>query len=114
MDPKAVAQAVDALTQRKYPLVEDIEGRVYFDVKGASARQVALLSLWHKHPGRMTEADIVAAIMRHGFTAHNARQAILRIAAQVDRNDHGALRLRQPGMVEAEALLARARLKADK
>src|SRR5213594_517743 len=62
LDLAAVRELVDGLTQRQYQLIEDVDGRVYFHVRGASARDVALLSLWHKHPGRMTEAELIAAL----------------------------------------------------
>src|SRR2546427_6333082 len=66
LDPARVRELVDGLTQRRYPLIEDVDGHVYFHVPRASARDVALLSLWHKHPGRITQDGLVAAVMRHG------------------------------------------------
>jgi len=99
---------VDGLTQRQYPLVEDVDGRVYFHVRGASARDVALLSLWHKHPGRMMEDELIAAVMRHKFKKPNATMAVLRLGHLVDRDEHGKLRLLQPGMRLADQLIASA------
>lgn len=67
VDLAGVQQLVEGLTQRQYPLIEDVDGRVYFHVRDASARDVALLSLWHKHPGRTTETELTAAVIRHHF-----------------------------------------------
>jgi len=108
LDPAAVRELVDGLTQRQYPLVEDVDGRVYFHVRGASARDVALLSLWHKHPGRMMEDELIAAVMRHKFKKPNATMAVLRLGHLVDRDEHGKLRLLQPGMRLADQLIASA------
>jgi hypothetical protein len=110
LDLVAVRELVDGLTQRQYPLIEDVDGRVYFHVRGASARDVALLSLWHKHPGRMTEDQLIAAVMRHRFKKPNATMAVSRLGHLVDRDEHGKLRLLQPGMRLAEELIASAEL----
>lgn len=111
LDTARVQELVDRLTQRKYPLIEDVDGRVYFHVPGASARGVALLSLWHKHPGRMTEGELVAAVMRHHFTEKNAKVAAGRLGHLVDRDEQGRLRLLQPGVREAEELLRSAEVR---
>jgi len=105
-DPDQVRDLVDGLTQRRYPLVEEVDGRVYFHVPGASARDVALLSLWHKHPGRMTREELVAALRRHGFGNANAQMAVTRIARLVDQDGQGRLKLLQPGILKAERLIA--------
>ena len=106
LDAARVRELVDGLTQRRYPLVEDVEGRVYFHVPRASARDVALLSLWHKHPGRMSADELVAAVTRHDFKKGNAAKAVNRLGRLVDRDAHGGLRLLQPGMRLAEELIA--------
>ncbi len=106
LDPARVRELVDGLTQRQYPLIEDVDRRVYFHVPGASARDVALLSLWRKHPGRMTEDELIAAVMRHQFKKKNAMMAVRRLGHLVDRDERGRLRLLQPGMRQAEQLVA--------
>jgi len=111
LDPARVRELVDGLTQRRYPLIEDVDGRVYFHVSKASARDVALLSLWHKHPGRMTEDELVAAVMRHHFKKGNAKMAVGRLGRLVDRDEQGRLRLLQPGLEEAENLLRSAEVR---
>lgn len=108
MDPVAVQELVDGLTQRQYPIVEDVDGRVYFHLAGASARDVALLSLWHKYPGRMGEDELIAAVIRHRFKRTNATMAVSRLGDLVDCDEHKRLRLLQPGMRLAEQLIASA------
>lgn len=111
VDVARVQQLVEGLTQRQYPLIEDVDGRVYFHVRDASARDVALLSLWHKHPGRTTETELAAAVMRHHFKKANARTAVQRLGRLVDRDEQGRLRLLQPGMREAEELIRSAEIR---
>lgn len=112
LDPAAVGELVDGVTQRQYPLIEDVDGRVYFHVRGASARNVALLSLWHKHPERMTADEVIAVVVRHQFKKPNATMAVLRLGHLVDRDGRGRLRLLQPGMRLAEQLVASAQVRA--
>jgi len=109
IDQDAVRELVDRITQRKYPIVEEVDGRVYFHVPGASARDVALLSLWHRHPGRISREDLKASLVRHRFSANNAALAITRIGRLVDDDGQDRLRLLQPGLLEAEALISSAR-----
>jgi len=104
-DPASVATVLSGLSQRRYPQVEEVDGRVYFHLKKISARKVALLSLWHRHPRRIPKADLIAAIERHHFSADNARLAVKRLAKVVDEDHTGAFRLLQPGLAEAESLI---------
>ncbi len=106
LDPSAVREAVDSLTERKYPLVEEVDGRVYFHLRGISAREVALLNLWYRRPGRLSKAELIEAVKRQHFSAANAAMAVSRLGRLVDENENG-LRLLQPGVREAETLLAR-------
>ncbi len=108
IDQDRVRELVDSLTQRKYPVVEEVEGRVYFHVRGASGRDIALLSLWHVHPGRMSKQNLLDALRRHRFSDGNARMAVTRLGGLVDEDQNGRLRLLQPGLRIAEQLIASA------
>ena len=108
LDQDRVRQLVDSVTQRKYPVVEEIDGRVYFHVRGASGRDIALLSLWHVHPGRMGKPDLLDALRRHRFSDGNARMAVSRLGGLVDEDQNGRLRLLQPGLELAEQAIASA------
>jgi len=106
-DPSLVATMLSGLSQRRYPQIEVVDGRVYFHLPKLSARKVALLSLWYRHPRRMSRAQLIAAIMRHHFSAKNATMALARLERVVDEDGTGNLRLLQPGLQEAETLLGR-------
>lgn len=105
VDPAEAARLVDGLTQRKYPLIEEVDGRVYFHLKGASARDIALLTLWHRHPKRVTREQLIATIVRHRFTLSNAKMALSRILDSVDQDADGNLLLLQTGIGRAEGLI---------
>jgi len=106
IDTAQAQEFVESLSARRYPLVEEIDGRVYFHhPKKKSARDVALLALAYRHPKRVAEKDLVATIKRHGFKANNATTAVGRIRNVVDADGNGNLRLLTSGLEEAESLM---------
>lgn len=68
--PEQVSEQIVALTRRRYPFFEDIDGRLYSDI-GRSARNVGLLLLFYSGK-RMTSEDLAKSIARHTFTRKNA------------------------------------------
>ncbi len=110
-NPALVSTLLSGLSQRRYPQIEVVDGRVYFHLPGLSAREVALLVLWHSHPGRISRDDLLASIKRHHFSLENARKGIQRIDRVVDEDDRGGLRLLQPGLAEAEKLIGGRQIK---
>jgi hypothetical protein len=98
---------VDAVMKRKYPFIEEIDGRVYVDIAD-SAREAALLILWHVYPKRLSEDSLLDQLLRHGYKKANAAQSISRIRRVVD-DDNGNLRLRALGTREAEEIIERAK-----
>jgi hypothetical protein len=106
IDLNAVAEMVASLNQRKFPFMEEIDGRLYFSLKGLSARDVVLLTLWRIHPGRMSKKALVSAAKRHGNSEANAGVAMSRLTKIVDDDGKGNLRLLVRGLQEAEALLS--------
>lgn len=106
----AVAKAVvDGVIKRKYPFMEEIDGRVYVDIAN-SAREAALLILWHIYPKRMSGETLVDLVVRHGYKRSNAEMGVKRIRKVVD-DDNRNLRLRNLGVQEAEELIAEAEKK---
>jgi len=105
LEPAEAEQMVTALTERRSPVVERVDGRVYFHIRGKSARQVAVLTLWQQHPKRMGKEDIIAAVIRNRFTRKDALTALGRIGGVVDDDGAGNLRLLEPGLREAETLV---------
>jgi hypothetical protein len=112
LKPDEVKALVDSLIEKKYPMMEEVDGRTYFHIRNASARDIALLLLWQRHPKRFDESDLEDAITRHNFTPKNARVAIDRLRRMTDSDDAGH-RLLQPGIREAETLLGRAQQDAE-
>lgn len=94
---------VDGVMRRRYPFIEEIDGRVYVDI-AKSAREAALLILWHAYPKRVSEADLTDMVFRHGYKRPNAIQAVSRVGDVVD-NENGQLRLRNTGVRQAEDLI---------
>ncbi len=98
---------VDGIVKRKYPFMEQIDGRVYWDIAN-SAREAALLILYGIYPKRMSEESLARQVVRKGYSQKNANMGVNRIRAKVDNDDDGNLILRNVGVQEAEELIARA------
>lgn len=96
---------VESLMERKYPLIEEVEGRMYFHLKEKSAPDVALLALARRHPNRIGRQDIIDTIKRNGFKESNARMAVQRITRYTDNDGQGQLRLLATGLREAERVM---------
>jgi hypothetical protein len=108
VDPAGAKSLVEELTQKKFPVIEDVNGRVYFHLKGLGARGTAILALWRAHPGRIHKDDLSKLVQRHGNSRSNTGMAIKRIRSMVDDDGAGSLKLLLPGIVEAERILAEA------
>jgi hypothetical protein len=107
IDPSGAELVVESLAQRKYPVLEEIEGRIYLHATDKSAPDVAVVVLAQRHPKRMAREELVAAVKRNGFTQENARLAVSRISKLVDEDDDGELRLLAPGLQRAEDIIRR-------
>lgn len=107
VDPSEAAALVAALIERKYPSVENVDGRLYLHAKKKSAVDVALVILHQHHPKRLAKADLVSAVKRNGFTLQNSKVAVDRISHLVDYDDNGKARLLIPGIKRAEDVLRR-------
>jgi hypothetical protein len=109
LDLDAAKAVVDGVVKRRYPFIEEIDGRVYVDI-AQSAREAAILILWHVYPKRIAEDDLFEQLRRHQYKKPNANQAIVRIQGVVD-NGNGLLKLRAIGIQEAEKLIEKAERK---
>lgn len=105
VDLEGAKALVDSLTAKKYPNIEEIDGRAYFHFKDISATDVALLALAHHHPRRTAKQDLITTIKRHGFSVSYARMAIQRISRLVDDNGNDQLKLLIPGLRKAEEIM---------
>ena len=106
IDLNRVKELLSSLVQRRYPVIEEVDGRVYFHLKKKSAKDIALLTLWHKHPERISKDEITQTVTRHRFTKHNASMAVSRLTDLVDDDGSGNLKLLAPGLRQAEQIIA--------
>jgi len=102
LDVAQAQELVDSLTTRRYPLIEEVDGRVYFHHPKASATDVALMMLAYRPRRRVLKDEVLATIRRHRFSANNAHVALQRIRKFVDDDGNGNLRLLAPGLKKAE------------
>jgi hypothetical protein len=106
VDMTQAREIVESLSARRYPLIEEVDGRVYFHHKKKTAPNVALLTLAYRHPKRVARNDLIATIQRHGFTINNASMAVRNMRNLVDDDGNGNLRLLAPGLQRAEQLMS--------
>jgi hypothetical protein len=101
---------VDGLMKRRYPFIEEIDGRVYVDLKTAkSARELGLLILWQMGTRRINRDELVQSIrrQRQNLSLANARVAVQRLRDVVDDDGTGMLRLRGAGFRQADEMIGR-------
>jgi hypothetical protein len=100
---------VDSLVEKKYPVIEDVDGRLYFHLPKKSAPDVALLALAHRYPKRMSKEELAQTIKQNGFKKGNAEVTVKRMAKFADDDGAGNLRLLAPGLKRAEELMKTSR-----
>ncbi|SRR5213594_3244496 len=107
VDLDEAKRLVEALTETKYPLVEKVEGRFYLHKRKKSGVDVAVTALASQHPVRMSKRELIQTVRRNGFSEHNARMAVTRLAGLVDDNGQGELRLLAPGRQRADEIMGK-------
>jgi hypothetical protein len=108
VDPSQARDLVESLVEKKYPVIEEVEGRIYLHAKKKSAVDVGLVILARRYPRRVSRDDLTDAIKRNGFTLKNAKAAMGRIAKFFDDDGAGQLRLLAPGLKRAEEIIVNA------
>ncbi len=103
-DTSEAAAMIESVTQKIYPLFEEIDGRPYVNLDRASVSEIALLLLYFKNPHRINRQDLVEAIMRHGHKKRAGEMALHRLKNMVDDRNN-SLQLRGLGREKAERLL---------
>jgi hypothetical protein len=107
IDPSQARDLVESLVEKRYPVVEEVDGRVYLHAKRKSAVDVGLVVLARRHPRRVQKGELIESIKRNGFTQKNASVATGRLAKFVD-DDVNGLRLLAPGLKRAEQVIREA------
>jgi hypothetical protein len=105
-NPEMTAEIVEALIEKKYPFLENIDGRTYVNIAGLSAKDIGLLLLNAFYPGRISRTELIGLIKRHGFTKGAAAVSVTRLQQFVDDDGTGAWKLRGLGRQAASALLS--------
>ena len=97
---------VDGLAEKRYPVLEEVEGHLWFHGKRAGPRDVALVMLHHLHPKRMPREKLLEALRRHGVKKPKAQVVISKLKSDrlADERDQG-LYLLAPGRQRAEEVL---------
>ena len=105
VDPNAAAGLVESLVAKRYPVIEEVDGRTYAHIGEAYAHEIALVLLAEAYPGRIDKNELKAALMRHSVKKDAARKAVDRIKNLVDVDSDERLRLLAPGLKHAEEIL---------
>lgn len=106
VDPSQARDLVESLSEKKYPVIEEVEGRVYLHAKKKSAVDVGLIILAYRYPRRVAREDLIGAIKGNNFTLKNAKVAVSRLGQFVDDNGSGELRLLATGLKRADQIIA--------
>lgn len=104
-DHEVAMTFITSLSKKTYPFSEEIDNRLYINMKNQSAFKVALLILYFKYPQRISRMDLIDSVVRNGYKKNNAVAAVHRLKKMVDDNN-GALLLRTIGQEEAEKILS--------
>ena len=103
--PEQAKNMVEALMEKKYPLFEEIDGRIYVNKMGLSATEVALLIMSFRYPLRINKNELINTLKRHGFKVSNAKVAISRLSRFVDDDGSENYKLRGLGRDKAEKII---------
>lgn len=107
LKPDDAADVVDGLMEKRYPDIEEIDGRFYVGRDGLSAPDIALLVLERKYPARLSREELLATLLRHhGVKKNNAQVAMTRIKKFTDDDGQGNLKLRANGRQKAASIRA--------
>ncbi|HUW21422.1 MAG TPA: hypothetical protein VMW41_02010 [Candidatus Bathyarchaeia archaeon] len=95
---------IDSLIERKYPIFEEIDGRIYVDNKKfKSVPECSLLILYKKYPKRISKDNLIKSLKRHNFKQSAIKLGRLSSYLDIDGNDN--LLLRSTGRRKAEEIL---------
>ena len=105
--PDQAIELVEELMEKRYPIFEEIDGRLYVNQEGLSAPDTALLLLNFKYPNRVNKEYLKDMLIRHHFTPKNSKIAISRLSKFVDEDADGNIKLRGIGRNKADLILNR-------
>jgi hypothetical protein len=104
IDTEEAKKIIGSLIERKYPIFEEIDDRVYVDHKKfKSANECGLLILYKVYPNRITKNKFTDCLKRHNF-----KQSAIkfdRLSNYIDIDKHDNILLRATGRQKAEEIL---------
>jgi hypothetical protein len=91
--PDLAGGLIEALMEKQMPYFEEIDGRVYINIDKLSAAEVGLLLLYRIYPKRISRAELIGQIIRHGIREDASRVAVSRLSKYIDEvNDNWKIR----------------------
>lgn len=106
MSPNEAHEIVDSVIERRYPIFEEIDGRIYIDnEKYKSAPQCALMILYKKYPNRMSKNELVEAVVRHNYK--KTAMKLERLSPYIDIDRDGGILLRSNGRQKVDEMLSK-------
>lgn len=106
LSPDEARKIVESVIERRYPIFEEIEGRIYVDNgKHKSALQCALMILYKKFPERMNRDELAEAVKRHRYGKSALK--FERLAPFIDSDNSGSMLLRATGRKKVEQILTK-------
>lgn len=106
LKPDDAADVVEGLMEKRYPDIEEIDGRLYVNRDGVSATDVALLLLERRYPARFSREELVSTLVRNSVKKSTAQVAMSRIQKYTDDDGEGNLKLRANGRQKAAGIRA--------
>jgi hypothetical protein len=104
--PEQAKSLVDSVTQRRYPIFEEIDGRIYVHSdKYETPLECAILILYARYPQRIDIGELSDSLERHGFEMQGFRWDNLDRYIDIDESE--CVLLRATGRQRAEKLLSR-------
>lgn len=104
MSIEETKKIIDSLTERRYPIFEEIDGRIYVDNKKfKSAPECSLLILYKIYPKRISKDTLINFLKRHNFKQSAVKFERLTSYLDIDENDN--ILLRATGRRKAEEIL---------
>lgn len=106
LDIAEAKKVIDSLVERKFPIFEEIEGRIYVDHrKYKSAPECSLLILYKGYPKRISKEKLIEFTKRHNFKQSAIK--LERLSAFVDVDENGNVLLRATGRRKVEEILSK-------
>ena len=104
IDTEGAKKIIGSLIERKYPIFEEIDDRVYVDHKKfKSANECGLLILYKVYPNRIAKNKFTDCLKRHNFKQSAIK--FERLSNYIDIDKHDNILLRATGRQKAEEIL---------